>query len=388
MSHGLRRASLICGLVLVSSISAAAQVAMPDGNPQRSRVFVTRSLDAPPQLLLWKLEKLFRLRFSEEVTGQNGPFTIRGSIPTFQHFTTPIVSDGVIFFKVYMIDSYLFAVDAATGKQIVTLKFDKSALSTPAAAGTTVFFGTSTGRVYAYDVTTRKNVWAFEQKGAYFSDAEPVIVDGVIYLCGIESGVYALDAGTGALKWWFKFDKPLTGPAVQGEHVVVLSNKTLIALDRKTGTKKWEAEVGREFEGPSVLGEQIFVTHESGEIRAHALADGAFKWKAKIAGGAETALALFKDVVIYGEEYGSVVALDAQTGAEKWRFKTKKTCRDPLIAGATVYARCDDEYLYALDPETGALKWSSNTKARGRTPTIANGALYFLSSEGTLQAIQ
>jgi outer membrane protein assembly factor BamB len=93
-------------------------------------------------------------------------------------------------------------------------------------------------------------------------------------------------------------------------------------------------------------------------------------------------------VVIYGEEYGSVVALDAQTGAEKWRFKTKKTCRDPLIAGATVYARCDDEYLYALNPETGALKWSSNTKARGRTPTIANGALYFLSSDGTLQAIQ
>jgi outer membrane protein assembly factor BamB len=112
-------------LELVSSILAAAQVAMPDGNPQRSRVFVTRSLDAPPQLLLWRLEKLFRLRFSEEVTGQNGPFTIRGSIPTFQHFTTPIVSDGVIFFKVYMIDSYLFAVDAATGKQIVTLKFDK-----------------------------------------------------------------------------------------------------------------------------------------------------------------------------------------------------------------------------------------------------------------------
>jgi hypothetical protein len=45
MSHGLRRASLICGLVLVSSISAAAQVAMPEGDPQRSRVYPTRSLD-------------------------------------------------------------------------------------------------------------------------------------------------------------------------------------------------------------------------------------------------------------------------------------------------------------------------------------------------------
>ena len=175
---------------------------------------------------------------------------------------------------------------------------------------------------------------------------------------------------------------------MQGEHVVVLSNKTLIALDRKTGTKKWEAEVGREFAGPSVLGEQIFVTHESGEIRAHALADGALKWKSKIGGGTETALALFKDVVIYGEEYGSLVALEAKTGAEKWRFKTKKTCRAPLIAGETLYASCDDEYLYALDPETGVLKWTINTKAKGRTPTIANGAMYVLSSDGTLQGVR
>ena len=361
---------------------------MPGGNPQRARVFATQSVDAPPRSQLWKLEKLFRLRFAEDITSVNGPFVIRGQIPTYQHFTTPIVSGGTLFFKVYMNDSYLYAVDTATGKQIVTLKFDKSALSAPAAIGKTAFFGTSSGNVYAFDVTTRTNTWAFEQKGAYFDDAEPVIEDGVIYLCGVGVGVIALETGTGALKWKFKYEKPLFGPAVQGEHVIVLANKSLIAIDKKTGVKKWESEIGRNFFGPSILGEQIFVTHENGEIRAYGLTDGALKWKAKQKGGAKTALALFKGLVIYGEEYGNLVALDALEGVEKWRFKTKKPCRAPLIAGSTLYAHCNDNYLYALDAQTGRPKWGVNTGTNARTPAIADGVIYPLSSNGVLQAVR
>ena len=319
---------------------------------------------------------------------QNGPFTIRGSLPTFQGFTSPIVSDGTIYFSIDMNDGYFYAIDATSGKQIVTLKFDNHLLSAPAAMGTIAFFGTSGGNVYAYEVTTRTKKWTFSQKGAFFDSAEPVIEDGVLYLCGEGAGVFALEADTGALKWWSKAEKYLSGPAVQGDYVIVRSDIALIALDKKTGTKKWESKIGRNFSGPQILGEQIFVRHKEGEIRSYALAGGALRWKSKKAGGSETGLALFKDVAIYGEEYGNLVALDAQTGAEKWRFKTKKRCRTPSIADETVYARCDDHYLYALDPQTGALKWRSDTGGTGRTPTIANGVMYPLTVNGTLQAIR
>lgn len=93
-------------------------------------------------------------------------------------------------------------------------------------------------------------------------------------------------------------------------------------------------------------------------------------------------------MVIYGEEYGNVIAIEAQTGVEKWRFKTKKTCRTPSIAGEILYARCDDHNLYALDPQTGALKWSFDSGASGGVPTIANGVMYVLTSNGTLQALR
>lgn len=307
-------------------------------------------------------------------------------MPTFHDFTAPIVSDGTLFFTVYIGDAYFYAVDAATGKQILKLKFEKDSLSSPAAIGRTVFFGTASGNVYAYDVTNGTRTWTFEQKGTSFSGADPVIVDEVIYLCSNQSGVFALSSETGALKWTFKFDQLLSGPAIQGEHVVVLSNTSLIALDRKTGSKTWETDVGRDFFGPSILDDQVFVEHSEGEVRAYALQDGALKWKSKKESGAATALALFNGAVIYGEKPGNIAALDAHTGLVKWRFKTSKPCNSPMVAGTILYTRCRDNRLYALDPNTGELKWSLDTGGTGPTPVIANGVMFSLSSNGVLQA--
>ena len=91
-------------------------------------------------------------------------------------------------------------------------------------------------------------------------------------------------------------------------------------------------------------------------------------------------------VSIYqGDSY--FYAVDA-TGSEEWRFKTKKRCRNPLVAESTVYTRCDDHYLYALDAESGVLRWSIDTRAIGSTPMIAGGIMYSLSSDGVLQAFR
>jgi len=59
------------------------------------------------------------------------------------------------------------------------------------------------------------------------------------------------------------------------------------------------------------------VTHERGEIRAYSLADGTLRWKSNRDGGTQTGLALFNDTVIYGEEFGNIVALDAHSAAQK-----------------------------------------------------------------------
>lgn len=382
------RILLICGLIFLSQTSAISQPAMAEGNAQRTRVLPTESIDAPPQKLLWSSQKLFQIRETEYLTSQNGPFRLSGDFATGQYFTTPIISDGTLFVTAWVNNAYFFAIDAVTGKQLVTLQFERNEVSAPAVMGHLVFFGTQLGKLYAYDLKQRKPVWFYEQKGSSFAYTEPAIDDGVVYFCGSESGLFAFAADTGALKWTFKSDKPLYRPAIKGDDLVVVSLTGLIAFDKKTGTKKWEAKVGREYIGPAILGDQVFVSHVEGEIRAHALQDGALKWKSKKDGGARTAVAVHDGVVIYGEQYGNIVALDAATGVEKWRFKTKKPCGDPVIAGSTLYVSCKDQRLYALNPQTGESKWQFEQKKGYPTPTVANGIVYFLGNDGLLQAMQ
>ena len=380
---------IVLGLMLLWQTSAAAQAAMAEGNAQRSRVLPAQSVDIAPKRSLWTTAKLFQIRDSELITSQNGPFTLRADIPTGHYFTTPIFSEGILFLSAYVETAYFYAIDAVTGKQLVTLQFEKNEISSPAALGKLVFFGTLKGKVYAYDLSKRAPVWFYEQKGSSFAYSEPAVDDGVVYFCGSESGLFAFSADSGALRWVYKSEKPLYRPAVATNEVIVL-NQTgpMIAIDKKTGAKKWEAKVGREFIGPSILGEHVLVSHVDGEIRAYALQDGALEWKSKKDGGARTPLALFDGLVIYGEQYGNIVALDAATGVEKWRFKTKKPCGDPVVAGGTFYATCKDQRLYALNAQTGESKWEFEMKKGYPTPTIANGIVYFLGSDGLLQAMQ
>lgn len=388
MKQKLLTFSFTCVVVLLAVTSVAAQAAMAEGNAQRSRVLPTASVDAPPKQVVWNTPKLFQIRESEYLTGSTGPINLSGDFATGHYFSTPIIAGGTLIVTAFVGNSYFFAIDAATGKQLVTLQFERNEISPPALLGRVVYFGTQTGKVFAYDLTRKGPIWFYEAKGSSFAYSEPAIDDGVVYICGSESGLFAFAADTGELKWSFKSDKPLYRPAIKGDDVVVVSVNGLIAFDKKTGTKKWEAKFGRQYIGPLILGDKVFVGHVEGEIRAHALQDGSLKWKSKKDGGARTALAVFESVVIYGEQYGNVVALDAETGAEKWRFKTKKPCGDPTIAGGTLYVTCKDQRLYALNPLTGESKWELEMKKGYPTPTIANGIVYFLGPDGLLQAMQ
>lgn len=154
MNYKLHRFFLLTVVALLFASSATGQATMPYGNAQRSRVYQTSGVSAPPTRLVWQLDRLFRLKFTEDYLMQNGPFTMRGEFPTFQNLTGPILSDGTLFFTIYVDTGYFYAVDATTGKQLVTLKFDDTRLSSPVEMGQTAFFATRRGKVYAYDVTT------------------------------------------------------------------------------------------------------------------------------------------------------------------------------------------------------------------------------------------
>jgi outer membrane protein assembly factor BamB len=90
----------------------------------------------------------------------------------------------------------------------------------------------------------------------------------------------------------------------------------------------------------------------------------------------------------------SVTALDADTGAEKWRFHADGPIRfAPAAWGGRLYFVSDDGHLYCLDAATGALRWKFRGGPPGRNvlgnsrlvslwvargaPVVEDGTVYF-----------
>lgn len=90
----------------------------------------------------------------------------------------------------------------------------------------------------------------------------------------------------------------------------------------------------------------------------------------------------------------SVMAFDAATGDEKWRFYTQGPVRlAPTVADGLLYAGSDDGHLYCLDAATGTLRWRfraalSSRRVLGNTrmisvwpvrgaPVVAEGVVHF-----------
>ncbi|RDZ48194.1 hypothetical protein C5B86_03835 [Haloferax sp. Atlit-19N] len=88
--------------------------------------------------------------------------------------------------------------------------------------------------------------------------------------------------------------------------------------------------------------------------------------------------------VYVGLTSGSVLAVDAATGEERWSVETDDAVvSSPTVANGTVYvgSRASisfDDSLYALDAATGSTQWAFSTDNDGvvSSPTIVNGTVY------------
>ena len=69
----------------------------------------------------------------------------------------------------------------------------------------------------------------------------------------------------------------------------------------------------------------------------------------------------------FPNEWGSVQAIDVNTGKQVWRFGSKLPWNDGMLAtaGGVVFSGSADGYLYAFDTKTGAVKWRSPQMSSG-----------------------
>jgi outer membrane protein assembly factor BamB len=253
-------------------------------------------------------------------------------------------------------------------------------LSSPALANGLAYVGSTDGNLYAVDLNSGAMKWKFETKARVVSS--PAVAGGLIYFSSYDGWFYAVDALAGKLKWRFKNagERRFAARHIHGALPIA-----------ETMPDPFDCYLS----SPAVWNGAVYFGSGDGYVYALDAATGALKWKFQTGDVVHASPAIAGGTLFIGSWDSYFYAIDAVSGKLKWRFKTGV---DPdihnqvgiqssaAVADGTVYFGCRDSHLYALDAMTGRQKWSFSTKSSWviSSPAILNGRVYFATSDSDL----
>lgn len=249
-------------------------------------------------------------------------------------------------------------------------------MSSAAIDADTVYFGSDDRSLYAVDINTGAKKWSFAAGGKIRST--PAVSGGLVYFISFDAKVYALDAKSGEKKWEFVTSGERNYEA-KGIHGSVPATQTMPDF--------WDTYES----SPAVVDGVVYVGSGDGNMYAIDAATGALRWKFATGDVVHSSAAVVDGVVYFGSWDANFYAVDAATGAEKWRFKTgvdENTHNQtgiqgsPVVKDGVVYFGCRDSNVYALDAATGTKKWaySNNGTWVNCTPLVTDGTVCFVTS--------
>ena len=252
--------------------------------------------------------------------------------------------------------------------------------------------------------------------------ASPIVVQGTVYIGAADKKLYALDAATGQQRWAFATqDWIVSAVAVAGDRVIVASQDSrLHVVGAETGRRRllYETGMGRHIGvGPAIAGERAYFGTVGARVwaidwqattypwepallfwqtnlylwgmRSTPPVQKGSVWSRHVGGDVRHTPAIAHNLVYVTAAPGKVVALDAATGAERWRTDLRMVITAaPTVAGTAVLIGTQDGVVFGLDAHTGAVLWDFTTAGKiTGSPIVAGDTMYVASHDGTLYAV-
>ena len=113
---------------------------------------------------------------------------------------------------------------------------------------------------------------------------------------------------------------------------------------------------------------------------------GQERWRFKTEGRVNSKPAIVSGMVYFGSEGGHFYAVEASTGQENWKFKVAEDVAYyfPAIEQGVIYCLGSGalwEYLYAIEIETGQQKWEFTTGIfQPSYPAVTDDSVYVVSN--------
>lgn len=274
------------------------------------------------------------------------------------------------------------------------------------------------------DVVVNPNVpiglsWRFSgpRKG---TSTSPVVAGSTVLIASNDHFLYALDAATGAQRWRWKGDNEVMSAPVYRDglafvgtgdadspvwdppfyNLVGMRANDLNAVDLRTGKTVWTFALnGSGMPMPALSGTQLLHLDGSGVLLALDARSGAYRWRRLFYSNfSMTAVLLAGGLAYFGGRFpNAVYAVRARDGQTVWQhgFSARDGAFDdcPLATDGSqifgMYSRPLDpnpkrfiiaglrarQHVYALDARTGRLRWDAALTVTGVEPPYNESAI-------------
>ncbi|HVK76932.1 MAG TPA: PQQ-binding-like beta-propeller repeat protein [Kofleriaceae bacterium] len=341
---------------------------------------------------------------------------------------SPVVKDGVVVVAVTDLGSGdrggLVALDLASGAERWRYATDYQVRNAPAIDGDTVVVALGNGEVHAVGLTDGARRWIHDVADGLPSFeaslwAAPTIADGTV-LIAVQGRMAALELATGEPLW----EKDLTpvypwlgslAAVAVGDGAAIATysrDDGLTAWSAATGAKLWELRSGKAVAinaTPVIDAGVVYIINAVGTITAIELATAQHLWSNDFTPGGfdwgysiTAAPALAGGTLFVPTQWKDLVAVDAATGAERWRYTTPGGPLNfahyrsaepgfpasPVVTGDIVWAPRPDGTLVALAAADGRELWTTELGAPiVSAPAPAGDYLIVATYDGTVRAL-
>ncbi|MEU4033329.1 serine/threonine-protein kinase [Streptomyces collinus] len=297
----------------------------------------------------------------------------------------------------------LFALDAREGGDLWRLSTDAWVYSLQADHGTVVT-GTRGGGVQAWEATNGQKLWEISGCQTDFESPEsgPAVHDGTVYVWQ-DARLRALEARTGEERWSYPIGDaascggvPVRVAPTPDGYVYVSAGTRVLAIDVVSGMVRWHFEAPAVFlcppaftPGPAVTGGGVYLADYLGTVYALDATDGRDRWRIATEARSSVEPVLVAAGHVHVGSGKGLYTLDAVTGTPKWRFQAGgDVVGTPVVAEGRIHFGSTDHLLYTLKADDGRLRWKLATGGEiTGSPVVRDGVVYACSKDRCVYAL-
>ncbi|MGW1953925.1 outer membrane protein assembly factor BamB family protein [Streptomyces sp. NPDC001920] len=297
----------------------------------------------------------------------------------------------------------LFALDCREGADLWRLQTDAWVYSLKAERGTVVT-GTRGGGVQGWEASNGQKLWEITGAQTDFESPEagPALYDGTVYVWQ-DARLRALDARTGDERWSYPIGDaascggvPVRVAQAPDGFVYVSAGTRVLALDVASGHVRWHFEAPAVFlcppafvPGPAVTGGGVYLADYLGTVYALDATDGRDRWRIATESRSSTEPVLVAAGHVHVGSGKGLYTLDAVTGTPKWRFQAGgDIVGAPAVAEGRIHFGSTDHLLYTLKADDGRLRWKLATGGEiTGSPVVKDGVVYACSKDRCVYAL-